>query len=67
MGGTVHESLLFPPADCGKFARLRWRLKDAEWRKYFATIALGRMLGLTILLTFIVGMMAYMNSGKSYA
>ena len=38
-----------------KLTRLRYRLQDPEWRKYFKTILAGKALGLGLLLAVIVG------------
>ena len=37
-----------------KVTRLRGRLRDPKWRKYFATIAAGKLLGLTLLMAIII-------------
>src|SRR5438105_5055342 len=51
----------------GRFARLRLRLKDPEWRRYGMTLLLGKMLGLAILLLAILSISMWLKSGHAYA
>ena len=37
-----------------KFVRLRTRLRDPEWRRYFKTIMVGKALGITLLLCLVI-------------
>ena len=37
-----------------KFSRLRTRLRDPEWRRYFKTIMVGKALGISILLCLVI-------------
>ena len=50
-----------------KFSRLGTRMKDPEWRRYFKLIALGKFLGLAILLTVMAGIAYWMRSATSFA
>jgi Amt family ammonium transporter len=38
----------------GKLVRLRQRLHDPEWRRYFKTILVGKALGITLLLALVI-------------
>ena len=50
-----------------KFSRLGTRMKDPEWRRYFKLIAVGKFLGLAILLTVMAGIAYWMRSTTSFA
>jgi len=52
-----------------KMTRLRYRLQDPEWRKYFKTILAGKALGMALLLSVIVGIAVIPSllSGSAHA
>jgi len=45
-----------------KFVRLRQRLKDSEWRRYFKTILIGKALGICLMLVAIVVLPALLRA-----
>jgi Amt family ammonium transporter len=50
-----------------KFSRLRNRLHDPEWRRYFALIAIGKAVAVATVLIAIFCVMNYMRSGTIWA
>jgi ammonium transporter, Amt family len=50
-----------------KFSRLRNRLNDPEWRRYFALIAIGKAVAVATVLIAIFCVMNYMRSGTIWA
>jgi Amt family ammonium transporter len=50
-----------------KFSRLRLRLNDPEWRRYFALIAIGKAVGVAVALAAVLCVMTYMRSGTLWA
>jgi len=50
-----------------KFTRLKVRLRDPEWRRYFALIAIGKAVAVAVVLLTIFCIMNYMRSGTIWA
>ena len=65
MSGKVLKPGRLSYAD--KFSRLKLRLNDPEWRRYFALIAIGKAAGVAVALLTIFCIMNYMRSGTLWA
>jgi Amt family ammonium transporter len=50
-----------------KFSRLSTRMRDPEWRRYFALIAIGKAVAVAAVLLTIFCVMNYMRSGTIWA
>ena len=65
MRRNVSEGERLPLAS--KFARLRLRMHDPEWRRYLKLLILGKLISLVLLALGILAFNAYMSSGHAYA